>query len=244
MTKEEAAKVVEWMEQENKARAAAHLEPKFAESVMKSSVVENNNSLTIADFLEVMGQYGLSQQSPALTTLKLLLGEDHALVQEYEQLIKDQYSGDPTVISAAAARMQNIMVTPVDTQNMAITKEWVMDRIKEPTYNVEVQAPRHVPTDWGEYYKKFTGEDPEEGFGSNIPVGVGLDMHSGSSDIQSAFRYLYDQIKAAFSSTPETQALGKKIAAAMEKDRTEGVDVGFDPEMNKWISARMDDPVA
>ena len=170
ITTKEAQSISDWMQQQNKEANDVGSGDIFSPRQMDVGLLEQNNALTFQHFVDVMGQYGLSNHQPQATTLALLLGEEHQMVQDFEQAQANLTSGDPDLIRAAKDRMKAIMDSPIDVQSIDTTKEWVMKRIEKPSFHVEAMAARQVAEKWQNHYKRITGEDPDPAWGDDTQI--------------------------------------------------------------------------
>jgi len=157
-TKEEAVAIVQYMEQTNSNDESMGMPHSFADAWLDTNLIKTNNALSVSNFVDIMGQYGLSQQSPNLATLMILFGEDHQLTKDYVKAKAMQQSGDPDEVIEGSRIIIETMGAPVDPANVQVTKEWVMDRINTPVYDVSVSEPVHEPDTLANHYERITGE--------------------------------------------------------------------------------------
>ena len=162
MTEEEANAVSKLMKETDSQNSM------FYESQVDPKNLMQNNNLILSDFIPVLGQYALSQQDPALTTLNILLGENHAAFEAYLKAVAKELSDDPDERSQALMEKQEILSSPIDVTKIQIPKDWVLDRIKDPVYDVSVSAPIRVPTPWKTHYERLYGEKPPAGIGNDF----------------------------------------------------------------------------
>jgi len=208
MTEKEAASLVEFMKSLNEANdTMAMSELNYTEEQLDVKLMMQNNNLNVGDFVPHMGRYALSQQNPVLTTLNLILGENHPLTESYGKALSDLASADPATREKARNRLLDIQNAPIDVTKVQLPKDWLASRIETPVYEVSVSAPLRVPLDWGIHYQRLYGSPPPGQFND-------------------------------YSDLPVAQA--RAIRAEMDKDREQGVDIGYDENLDRWITAETD----
>ena len=161
MTEKEAMSMVEFMNSSNETHTAMGMpDLAFTANELDVKLMQQNSANTLADFVPVMGQYALSQQDAGMSTLNMLLGADHPLTEAYLRALADEMSADPDEREKARLTKMDIMKAPIDVTKVPVPKDWVMDRIKDPVYEVSTSAPIRVPQNWMDHYERLYGEKP------------------------------------------------------------------------------------
>ena len=172
MTEKEALAMVEFMKTSNDMHSEMGMpDLYFTEHELDAKMLMQNNAIVLSDFIPVIGQYALSQQDAGMSTLNILLGVDHPLTEAYLRALADEMSDDPDEREKARLTKMDILKAPIDVTKVQIPKDWVVDRIKDPVYEVSVSAPIRVPLPWRDHYERLYGEPSTAGALENLPSG-------------------------------------------------------------------------
>jgi GGDEF domain-containing protein len=163
MTKAEAKKLEEHLKRLSELVDLPLDTPNF-HSGINNKVMEENNALTIEDLIspDTFGYAPSAINDAYEWAIMLAYGENSNDVKEYRAAKAGFNSVDPDVAREAAIELRLLRDKPLDLNKALINKDWLLERMKTPKWQVAVHHPRKRFRKWDDIAKTELGiESPD-----------------------------------------------------------------------------------